>query len=227
MAERIDEARLIAWIDGELTPDEAERVERAVAADAGLRALAETHRALKLRFGAAFGPIAQEPVALPRSAEVISLAAVRSARSDRTPLARRWWVPGTIAASLVVGLLIGQVERPVGVGDRADALALAPPLARALDRQLAGESGPLRVSLSFRAHDGAYCRSFTASYVAGVACRARDGWQLRYAAPSHEAGGDYRMAGTDSAQASAIAAMIDGEPLGAAAERAARAKGWR
>jgi hypothetical protein len=227
MAERIDEARLIAWIDGELTPEEATRVEQAVAADAELRALADTHRALKLRFGAAFAPIAQEPVALPPSAEVISLAAVRSARSDRTPPARRWWVPGTIAASLVVGLLIGRVERPVGVGDRTDALALAPPLARALDRQLAGERGPLRVALSFRAHDGAYCRSFTATYVDGVACRARDGWQLRYAAPSHETGGDYRMAGTDPAQAGAIAAMIAGDPLDAAGERLARDKGWR
>lgn len=227
MADRIDEARLIAWIDGELAPEEAARVEQAIAADAELRALAETHKALRARFEAAFAPIAQEPVALPRSAEIVSLAAVRSARSGGKPSTPRWWIPGAIAASLVAGLLIGQMERPAGLGDRPGALALSPPLAAALDRQLAGEKGPLRVALSFRAHDGYYCRSFTAAHLAGVACRAGDSWQLRYAAPSQDNAGDYRMAGTDPGEASAIAGMIDGDPLDAAAERRARARGWR
>ena len=113
MAEWIDEAQLIAWIDGELTAEDAARVEQAIAADAELRALAETHKKLRARFAAAFAPIAEEPVALPRSADIISLAAVRSARSGGpTKSAPRWWVPGAIAASLVVGLLIGQAQRP-------------------------------------------------------------------------------------------------------------------
>jgi len=227
MAERIDEAQLIAWIDGELTAEDAARVEQAVAADAELRALAETHKKLRARFAVAFAPIAEEPVLLPRSADVISLAAVRSERARGTAPRPRWWIPGAIAASLVAGLLIGQMERPAGVGDRPGALALSPPLARALDRQLAGEAGPLRVALSFRGHDGSYCRSFTAAHLAGVACRAQEGWQLRFATPSQEKTGDYRMAGSDPAQASAIAAMIDGDPLDAAGERQARAKGWR
>lgn len=227
MAERIDEARLIAWIDGELAPDDLAQVEQAVAADDQLRALADKHRALRMRFEAAFAPIAEQTVALPRSADIVSLDAVRSARSGGTRSAPRWWVPGAIAASLVMGLLIGQMGQRAGVGDRADALALAPPLAHALDRQLAGEAGPLRVTLSFRGHDGAYCRSFTAAHLAGVACRAPEGWQLRYAAPSQEKTGDYRMAGNDPAEAGAIAAMIDGDPLDAGSEREARAKGWR
>lgn len=227
MVDRIDETRLIAWIDGELAPEEAVQVEQAVAADAELRALAETHKALRARFEMAFAPIAEEPVDLPRSAEIVSLAAARSARSRATSSAPRWWVPGAIAASLVVGLLIGRMEQPTGVGDRPNAIALSTPLAHALDRQLAGEAGPLRVALSFRTHDGAYCRSFTAAYLAGIACRAPGGWQLRYATPSHENGGEYRMAGTDPAQAGAIAAMMDGDPLDVAGERAARAKGWR
>ena len=227
MAERIDEARLIAWLDGELAPEEAARVEQAVAADAELRALAEMHKALRARFEAAFAPIAHEPVELPRSAEIISLAAARSARSPTRTSAPRWWVPGAIAASLVLGLSIGQMERPAGVGDQPGALALSPPLGAALDRQLAGEKGPLRVALSFRTHDGTYCRSFTAAHLAGVACRAGEGWQLRYAAPSQDDAGDYRMAGTDPGEASAIAGMIEGDPLDAAGERQARAKDWR
>jgi len=220
MAEPIDETMVIAWVDGELAPAEAARVEQAIAADPAVRDLAEAHRAMRARFAAAFGAIADEPVALPR-AEVVSLAA------ERAKQMRRLWVPGAIAASLVVGLFIGEVDRPVGVRDRADALALAPPLAHALDTQLSGAAGPVRVALSFRAQDGAYCRSFSATHLDGVACRTDDGWTLRHAAPGSAQDGDYAQAGSDPARASAIAAMIAGEPLDAATERAARDRGWR
>jgi hypothetical protein len=229
MAERIDEAAVIAWLDGELTPAEAARVEQAVARDAALRAVADRHRMIQARFAAAFGPIAQEPVALPRSAKVISFAEARAARAQKEKApTRRWWIPGAIAASLVAGLMIGQMQQgPSGIGDRADALALAPVLARGLDSQLAGEPGLVRVALSFRAQDGTYCRSFSAAHLAGIACRAGQGWRLRYASPVTPSQGDYRMAGNDPAEANAIAGMIAGDPLDAAAERAARAKGWR
>ena len=220
MAEPIDETMVIAWVDGELAPAEAARVEQAVAADPALRDLAETHRTMRARFAAAFGPIAQEPVALP-SAEVASFAEARAKRM------RRLWVPGAIAASLAAGLFIGQIERPTGVRDRADALALAAPLGHALDTQLSGAAGPVRVALSFRARDGAYCRSFSAMHLDGVACRTGEGWTLRYAAPGTAQGGDYAQAGSDTARASAIAGMIAGEPLDAARERAARSRGWR
>jgi len=220
MAEPIDEAMVIAWVDGELPATEAARIEQAVAADPLLRELAHTHRAVRARFAAAFGPIADEPVALP-SADVIRFADLRAKRL------RRLWVPAAIAASLVMGLFIGQIGQPTGVRDRADALALAAPLAHALDAQLSGEAGRVRVALSFRAQDGAYCRSFTAAHLGGVACRAGDGWSLRYAAPGTAQTGAYAQAGDDPARASAIAAMIAGAPLDAAGERAARERGWR
>ena len=220
MAEPVDETMVIAWVDGELAPEQAAVVEQAVIVDPALRELAETHRAMRARFASAFGGIADEPVALP-SAEVVSFADVRAKRM------RRLWVPGAIAASLVAGLFVGQIERPAGVADRADALALAPDLARKLDTQLSGEPGPVRVALSFRARDGAYCRSFTATHLDGVACRTATGWTLRYAAPGTASGGAYAQAGSDPAQASAIAAMIAGEPLDAAGERSARERDWR
>jgi len=220
MAETIDETMVIAWVDGELAPAEAARVEQAVVADPALRTVAEAHRAMRARFAAAFGPIADEPVALP-NAEVISFAEARAKRM------RHLWVPGAIAASLVAGLFVGRMERPAGVRDRADALALAPTLAHALDTQLSGATGPVRIALSFRAQDGTYCRSFSATHLDGVACRTGDGWGLRYAAPAATPGGDYAQAGSDPARASAIAALIAGEPLDAAGERAARDRGWR
>ena len=220
MAEPIDEMMVIAWVDGELAPEQAVRVEQAIAADPDLRDLAETHRAMRARFTAAFGAIANEPVA-PPSAEIVSLADGRAKRM------RRLWVPGAIAASLVAGLVLGRVERPTGVTDRTDALALAPDLARKLDMQLSGEPGSVRVALSFRAQDGTYCRSFSARHLDGVACRQGAGWILRYAAPASMQTGSYAQAGDDPAQAGAIAAMIAGEPLDAAGERTARARGWR
>ena len=232
MAEQIDEAMVIAWLDSELDEVTAARVAAAVANDPALRTMADAHRAMRARFAAAFGPIANEPVAMPTpsSAQVVSLAAVRAARAREAaaPPARRWAIPGAIAASLLVGVLVGHgTLAPSGVGDRAGALALAAPLSRALDNQLAGTPGGVRVALSFRDHAGAYCRSFTATHLSGIACHGGEGWQLRYAAPGNAGTGDYRMAGSDAQQAEMVAALIAGEPLDAAAERKARDKGWR
>jgi hypothetical protein len=227
----IDEAEIIAWVDGELDDAAAARVAQAVTADPVLGELAESHRQMKARFAKAFGPIAEMSVPVSRPAPVISLAAARAEREARAapPPARRWAIPGAIAASLVVGMLMGhRIGGPAGLADRPDALALSAPIAQALDGQLAGQAGPVRVALSFRDRAGAYCRSFTATNVAGVACHQGEGWRLRYASPGAPAGqGDYRMAGTDAAQAGAIAAMIAGNPLDADAERKARLAGWR
>jgi len=227
MTDRVDEAMVIAWIDGELSPEDAQRVARAVALNPELAALAETHRRMKARFAAAFAPIAEEPVSLPRPAPVFSLDAARAARAARAsrPLPR-WAAPGAIAASLVLGLLIGQLGQPHGVSDQAEALALGAPLVQALDGQLSGEPGQVRIGLSFRNHQGTLCRSFIALHLQGIACRSGDSWQLRYGAPVTGAAGDYRMAGNDPAEAAVISGMIDGEPLDAAAEGQARAKGW-
>ena len=234
MAETIDEARIIAWIDGELGEAEAAWMADAVAADPALAAQAERHRMLKTRFAAAFSAIADQPVALPEreSAPVISLAAVRAERAGReekvAPPTRRWFIPA-IAASLLVGVMAGHmVDQPGGVADAPGALAVSPQIASALDSQLSSDAGPVRVALTFRDRSGDYCRSFMAKHVSGVACRGESGWQLRYAsAPQKPVQGDYRMAGADDASAQVIAAMISGEPLDRAGEAAARGKGWR
>lgn len=227
----MDEARIIAWIDGELAGDDAAEVAAAVAADPALAAQAEAHRRLKARFAAAFDPIAAAAPA-PRSdrpaAPVVSLAAVRAARAVDVPRRRNWAIPGAIAASLLVGVLAGHQWAPGGgIGDRDGALALSAPVSHALEGQLAGEAGAVRVALTFRDHQGDYCRSFAGAHLAGVACRGQSGWQLRYAAPGAPLQGDYRMAGADAATAGAIGAMIEGDPLDATQERAARKSGWK
>jgi hypothetical protein len=227
----ISDEELIAWIDGELAPEAAARLAEAVERDPALAARAAAHRRLAGRMAAAFGPIAEQPVALPRtaSAPVISLAEVRAARAEQARRSRRWALPGAVAASLMVGLLAGrQTMMVASVDDRSGALALATPVARALDSQLSGDAGPIRVSLSFRGKDGGYCRSFSGQHIDGVACRSGDGWQLRYATPaSHGPGAGYRMAGEDAAKAAVVEQLIAGDPLDANGERRARAADWK
>ena len=228
----MDEARIIAWIDGELPPEEAVEVEAAVAADPGLTALADRHRRIRARFEAAFTPLLNDPVPLTRRqpARIVSLAAAReerAAQSNPQPRWRSWAWPGAVAASLLIGVLAGHGAGPAGVADRADALALSLPIAQALDRQASGEMGTVNVALSFQDHGGHFCRSFVAQNIGGVACKASDGWQLRYGAPVDAQHGDYRMAGSDPASAKVIASMIAGDPLDAAGERKAIAARWR
>jgi hypothetical protein len=218
----------------------------AVAADPALNALAERHRKMKARFGRVFGPIANDPVELPVeqepvSAPVISLDAVRAerkaeekarAKAKRPANANppiRWTIPVAVAASLIVGVLSGYgMSSPSGVADRPDALAVSPKIANALDSQLSGDNGTIRVALTFRDQAGDYCRNFTATHLAGVACRSGSAWQLRYATPATPVGqNDYRMAGTDDGTAQIVSAMIAGEPLDRKAESEARQKGWR
>lgn len=223
-ADPVDEAAIIAWVDGELHGAEAHRVEAAVANDADWRALAERHRRMKARFAAAFDPIARPP------AEVISLAEVRAKRAAAAAAApastptngwRRWAAGGAIAASLVAGLFVFQGRDGMSGG------AVPAPVAVALNDQLSGNPGPVRIALSFRDRSGQYCRSFTGETLSGVACRAGKDWQMRYTAPGAAPTTEYRMAGTDGARAKAIMGMIAGEPLDRAQEAAARRGDWR
>ncbi|OJV33175.1 MULTISPECIES: hypothetical protein [unclassified Sphingomonas] len=229
MAEPIDEATIVAWVDGELDEAAAARAAFAVEHDPALAEIAERHRRMKARFAAAFGPIADEAVAMPApaSATIHSLDAARHRRATGRAVWPRWAMPGAIAASLLVGLMIGHgMNGGAGVGDSPEALALSRPIATALDRQLSGESGTVRVALSFRNRDGDLCRSFAAAHLSGVACRAGDGWQLRYGSPNTAPDGAYRMAGGDAGEMRFVQSVIAGEPLDRAGEMAARAKQW-
>ena len=83
----------------------------------------------------------------------------------------------------------------------------------------------MRIGLSFRDRDGSYCRSFQAKDLAGIGCRNGDRWTLERTMGA-ETHGDYRQASSGALAADA-AAMMAGDPLDAAAERAARDKSWK
>jgi hypothetical protein len=236
---------LMAYADGELDAPTRAAVEAAMAADPRLAAQIERHRALRVRLRAALDPVLAEPppqrlldsargVAPRRTDSVVSLRRGASARGSR-------WQWTAMAASLVVGALLGPllVRAPAGgaIIARDGQLLAGATLARALSEQLASAQppgAPVQIGVSFRSRSGDYCRTFVlheAASFAGLACRGTREWRLEALAqaPAPAAAGAYRQAA--SALPPGISHTLDeliaGEPLSAAAESAARARGWQ
>jgi len=202
----------------------AERVAR----DPKLRAEADRHRAMSARLRGAFEPLTAEPVALP-SAAVIDFSAARARRGER-----RWWHEATaIAATLVLGLVIGarfvgSQGSPVAVADNG--LVAAAALEQSLDRHLAGapQDGDHRIGLTFRDRSGRICRTFSSTASSGLACRDGSDWAIEaLVGPSEGQSGEFRMAaGSNPRLATIVDEMIAGEPFDETREKAARDRGW-
>ncbi|MDR7270142.1 hypothetical protein J2X20_002800 [Pelomonas saccharophila] len=191
--------------------------------------LLKTERA---RMAAAFDDVLKEPVpdrlkallAEP-AAQVVDLGAVRAQRRGMS----NWMAWGGMAATLVMGTLIGMRLTPSGGGD--DRLVAGGAIAQALDRQLASAPGAtVAVQVSFKARDGRWCRSFSTAASAGLACREADGaWALQQVAATSSAGSGMRQAASSLPPSvlAAIDATMAGEALNAEQERSARDAGWR
>lgn len=231
-----DPAIVAAFVDGELDDLTARRIEREAESDAALAAEIARHRALKARLTAHYAPVAEEAVPERLRALLVdskvdaskvdtSLAGRREAKRAR--FAPIHW--GAIAASLVLGLMVG--FRPwMPAADVANAngtLVASGMLAEALDTQLASTQpagAGVRIGLSFRDKEGRYCRSFEGRDLAGIGCRDDDRWALERTLRG-QSSQDYRQASSGMLAADA-AAMMAGDPFDAAAERAARDRGW-
>ena len=232
-----DDDTLMAYADGELSAEERAEIERALAADPGLSERLEAHQRMRTLLSGAYSDAMDEPVPerlltavrgpAPRKPEVVDLSARREGRAKWS--VREW---GAIAASLAGGLIIGfgamNTQSPL-IAVTADGMSARGALERALDTQLASdEAGAVRIGLTFRDVDGAFCRTFelTQRGTTGVACRGADDWDIAMTA-AQGAQGDIRMAGASEAVLNVVATMIDGDPLDAEAETAARNGGWR
>ncbi|GGY81386.1 anti-sigma factor [Pseudoduganella plicata] len=236
----------MAYADGELAGPERSAVERAMHEDPAVAEAIARHRQLRGDVFAAFADVLDEPVPVPlRQAvqpKVAGLEAARVARSGQGTRAQGdWWRWGGMAASLVVGILVGiggwQAYRQDGgtaslVAAAGGVLAQGK-LADALSRELAGSpaaDASVRIGVTFQARDGNYCRSFALAGAAGLACREGDAWRvavLQQQAPAAQPA--YRQAGVAMPPAvlEAIDERIAGTALDAAGERAARERGWR
>jgi hypothetical protein len=238
---KIEEETLMAYVDGELDPANAARVEAALADDPELAAAVARERALRQRLRSAFDPVVEEPVperliAAARGEKPLSQTAAAS-RPPRRRGTWRYW--GAMAAGILVGVLFGQAlpDRDSGPWrSGSDGVLMASgKLAQALDKQLASTpaGGATAIGLSFKASSGEYCRTFTTSQprtLAGLACRGSQGWYvptlLETQAPSN---GEMRTASTalPPALLDQVDARMEGEALDAEGERAARDAGWR
>jgi hypothetical protein len=226
----IDRETLGAFVDGELDEITRRRIEAELAENPVLAQQVEAERRLRAALQARFAPIADEPVperliaAVRAGAKVAPLTSVRPRRSWGMP---QW---AAIAATLVMGIVAGQQLQPArDVNGRGGALVASGELADALETQLASAQGPdapVRIGLSFKAQDGAWCRTFEQNTLEGIACRSGDSWQLRRTMTSSARGAEYRQAGSSEIAAAAQAMAAD-VPLDAEAERAAVARGWR
>lgn len=228
----IDEAMLIAWVDGELDEVTRRRVDRAVAEDPALADRLEMHRRLRERLSGHYAPVEAEPVPAGLRALLEGNEKVVPLVRPTAPRWRHWGTGGAIAASLLLGLGIGHLsggpEGPVAV--EKGAMVARGELASALETQLASaqEDAPIHIDLSFRRKGGGWCRSFEGQAVSGVACREGEGWQVQQLVPRAGQQTAYRQASSGDARIMAtVDALIDGAPLDAAQEKAAKDKKWR
>ncbi len=258
---KITEELLMAYADGEADAETCAAVEAAMAADGAIRERVEAHRRLRATLSDAFGSTMSEPVPerllaavrgerasshSSRPAEIVDLAAVRARKAapKAGPRPRRAWVQwSALAACLAIGVIaargLGSIGTTPMIADRHGTLMAQGGLSRALDQQVAGSAAApdqaVKIGVSFRATDKVYCRTFQVvrgDGLAGLACRAPTGWQVRVTAATPARGvnaAGYRTAGSamPSAVSATVDAMIDGAPLDAQGEAAAKAKGWR
>lgn len=256
---------VMAYVDGELTAEDVVSFDARLALEPALANAVARERALRARLRSAYGPVIDEPVpaglldllALPEAPPSVAAndtlpTGINDAARARLPHDRRWRWPtwGAMAASLMLGVLLGgrllashtnaggDGVRALAVGDDG-AITAQGALRDALEQRVAGTvldpNSNVSVGLTFRnrAHD--YCRTFSVDNASsGIACKQADGWvvaTLEHAAvtPHAASAGGYRTAGSSFSPAllAAIDALRDGDTLGADDEAAARAKGWK
>jgi hypothetical protein len=244
------EETLMAYADNELDPQTRSAVEAAMAKDPEVARRIAQHKALRGRLKATFDKALDEPPpqrlldaargvpAIRREGNVIPLRRKRPARNA-------WPQWAAMAASLVVGVIIGQaiLRRPTGgtpVVSRNGQVLANGALAQALSDQLASTqtpNAPVKIGVSFKSKTGDYCRTFTlheSTTLAGLACRDHDDWRVQVLAqnPQKESpstnSGAYRQAGSEMPRSvlQAVDDTIAGDPLDAHAEAAARDVRW-
>lgn len=226
---------IMAYVDGELDLVTAKRVEKAMESDAALAARIASERALRVRLSARFDPVIEEEVPARLTALFAnvdtSLAARREDRKRRFGFGfgpAQW---GAVAASLVLGLVVGQANLAGSGGpiaERNGTLVASASLKAALDTQLVSTqpaSATTRVGLTFRDKSGTICRTFDSQSLSGIACHTAPDWQLLQTISNPAAKAEYRQA-TSGQLAEIASSMMAGGPLDAEAERTAQAHDW-
>ena len=251
------EETLMAYADNELDSQTRSAIEAAMAKDPEIARRIAQHKALRGRLKSTFDKVLEEspPQRLVHTAR--GVPAIRR-EGNVIPLRRKqaqrtaWPQWATMAASLMVGVIVGQVFLHMpGAGapvvSRNGQVLANGALAQALSDQLVSTQAPdarVKIGVSFKSKAGDYCRTFTmyvSSTLAGLACRDHDDWRVKVLAqnPQSESNsasanangagnGTYRQAGTEMPRSilQAVEDNIAGDPLDAHAEVSARDSKW-
>lgn len=227
---------LLAFVEGELSPEEAKRVAAEVACDPSLAAHMENHRALKERLRAA----AMAPGGMTQTAStepmVLTEAVSQRPAAQIAPRVASSLIPaGAMAAGVVLGALLwGSVTPEADIRNDGGSISAGGTLSRALsnvtrsDRNNAAFS-PFVIGDSFFSSEGLFCRDFKTGQadkggLSGIACREDDVWRIRVLAGAAQDGGKEQP--IPEAVRNMLNVLMVGSPLDEAGERAARAQGW-
>jgi len=233
---RPEDERIGAFVDDEMTPEEADAFARALGEDPALAREVDIQDRLRSKLRAS------HVIATPAPDAIMRL--LQEPRPVVVPL--RPWVRTAIPAGLgfalaaSIALAVGLSQGLFHGGSAGDVvisksgtLVAQGGLGRALDQGLGTDApGRFRLVESFKTADGRYCRIFRAqnpAESAGLACKAAGTWTIAsLASPAKREASDYRQAGSSLPRA-VVAAMADlnlSEPLSADQEKTARAAGW-
>ena len=244
---------LMAFADGELDAAQRTQIERTLQANPALRQRVATMAQQRTRLGTAFATVLDEPVpdrltrllqtppaaaaapATPTSV-VVNLADARAERA-RPRYMPSWAQLGGMAASIMLGVVLGARFIGHGADPAMDLnqgqLVAGGAIDKALSTQLASEpiaGASVAVQLSFVDKGGHYCRTFSTTAVAGLACQQSGQWVVQQvAATDAQPTGDVRQAATalPPALLDAVDKRMAKGTLDSTAERAARARDWK
>ena len=242
---RFSDEMLMAYADDELDAQTRAGIEDAMRTDPEIVRKIEGYRALQGKLRSTYDAVLHESV--PDRLIAAARTAPTERRSNVVPIRRKpptksWPQWASVAASLVVGVLIGQFAlRSFATGPfevRNGQIVASGELAQALSHRLASENAAgaqVQLGVSFREKGGNYCRTFLlrdTGTVTGLACRDPRAWHVQVLAQGTEPAGDsagYRPAASAMPRAvlDAVADRIAGDPLDAAGETAARARDWK
>jgi hypothetical protein len=144
----------------------------------------------------------------------------------------------SIAAGAVIAHLALRSPDTGRIGTGGGELVAQADLSQALSTQLASAQAadaPVQIGVSFKSKDGDTCRTFTLkeqNVLSGLACHQGSAWHLQVLAnapPGTSGAGGYKPAGggMPASVLTAVEQQIAGEPLDAAGEAAALARGWK
>jgi hypothetical protein len=222
----VSDEMLMAFADGELDPESAGDVARAVGADPALARRVEAFRASRVLARDSLAVQLGEPVP-----DHLVAAIMKPANTGRGQGRTRTLLP--LAATLALAAGLGGYM--LGGRDSAQGLLTADPaVSAALERSLTGETVDLdgrtaKVLATFRTKAG-ICRSFSLSGdgpvpVRGLGCRSGQGWRIAMAVA--DAGGDGFSPAAGAAGLDALLDELEAEgPLDASAEQEIKTSGW-